>query len=478
MAIEIIPGDRAWATYRGNTLARWPTRESPERLHPLASPVAPRSFQWRGDERVFCIGSCFARSIENALKERGYDILSIMKDLPRSPNRDRSDRGMFNKYNVATILNELRWAFADGPAYRHEDVLIAPPGDLLVQDYQLAGPGYSEEPGFARAFREAFNARFQAIRDADVVVLTLGLSEVWLDRSTDLYLNTAPMEHLVAAYPGRYELHVFDHAQTLAALVEIDRLLVAHLSPGFQLMVTVSPVPLWSTFRDQDVLTANTYSKAVLRSVVDHFVAGRPHVTYFPSFEFATLSNPTTVWSDEDFRHVEPHFVDYIMQSVLLQSGKSDEGTARAQERTRAKILQRSGLAGTSGPSMRTRARALARRLARLVKSPRAPLPLSPVRAHLDRWDGTALSGWAFVVGSPQCALVTVAVDGRTVASAPAGLERPDVAQEFGEERRHTGFHIPVDAASLDGVALSIAVAGKVIKTLPIGPRPAPEAPR
>ena len=313
MPIEVIPGDRAWRQYRGNDRARWPNRQDPDRLHPLAAPEAPRPFALRGDERVFCIGSCFARSIENALGRLGFDVLSTMPDLPRSPNRDRSDRGMFNKYNVATILNELRWAFGVGRPYRHDDVLIAPPGDRLLQDYQLAGPGYSEEPGFARQFRVGFNRAFGRIREADLVIVTLGLSEVWYDRQCELYLNAAPMEHLVAAFPGRYELHVLDLAQTQAMLEEIDRLLLAHLKPGFRMMLTVSPVPLWSTFRDQDVLTANTYSKSVLRAAVEPFVAGRAHVSYFPSFEFAQLSNPLAVWGREDFRHVDPTFVDYIM---------------------------------------------------------------------------------------------------------------------------------------------------------------------
>jgi hypothetical protein len=476
MPIEIIPGDQAWATYRGNALARWPTRDDAARLHPLASPRAPRGFALRGDERVFCIGSCFARSIENALKELGFDVLSIMENLPRSPNRDRSDRGMFNKYNVATILNELRWAFGEGAPYRHEDVLIAPPGDLLLQDYQLAGPGYADEPGFARRFREEFNAAFQSIRRADVVVLTLGLSEAWLDRATGLYLNAAPMEHLVAAYPGRYELHVLDHAETIAMLAEIDRLLVANLQPGFRLMVTVSPVPLWSTFRDQDVLTANTYSKSVLRTAIDHFVAGRPHASYFPSFEFAALSNPLTVWERADFRHVDPYFVDFIMQSVLLQFGGLGADTAAARERTRAKLLERAGFDArgelSASRSLGARLRQLGRRLDAWRKARRRARAeqAAPVRGYLDRWDGSTLTGWVFVPGQATPARVTVLVDGREVATALADLEREDVAREHGEAWRRSGFHIPVDRASVAGTSLSVRVGQRILKTLPLQP--------
>lgn len=470
MPIEVIPGDEAWGQYRANDLSRWPTREDPSRLHPLAAPHAPRPFALRGDERVFCVGSCFARSIENALSRLGFEVLSMMPDLPRSPNRDRSDRGMFNKYNVATILNELRWAFGEGPPYRHEDVLIAPPGNRLLQDYQLAGPGYSEEPGFARAFREGFNRAFARIREADVVVLTLGLSEVWFDRASGLYLNAAPMEHLVAAYPGRYELHVLDMAETLRQLEEIDRLLVAHLKPGFRLMVTVSPVPLWSTFRAQDVLTANSYSKSVLRAAVDPFLATRPHASYFPSFEFAQLSNPLAVWSREDFRHVDPHFVDYIMQSVLMQYGGRDPAGAEGRARTRDKLMRRvhQGIAATQTWRDWLRDEALALvRMARPAGRRRAPEP-PPLRGHLDQWDGSTLSGWAFVDGEGRPAQVVVRVDGREVTTTLADLERADVAAEMGDDHLRSGFHIPLDPATLQGRQLSIWVGGRRLKTLPL----------
>lgn len=479
MAIEVLPGDRAWAAYRRNRLARWPTREDPARLHPLAAPQAHRVFALSGQERIFCIGSCFAREIENALVTLGFDVLSILKGLPRSPNRSRPDRAMFNKYNVASILTELRWALGEGAPYRHDEVLLGAPGDLLLQDFQLAGADYAEEPGFAKAFREAFNGAFAAIRQADVVVLTLGLSEVWKDLRTGLYLNNAPSEHLVAAYPGRFELHVFDHALTLAMLEQIDRLLAAHLRPGYRLMITVSPVPLWSTFREQDVLVANSYSKAVLRAAVEPFCAVRDHASYFPSYEFALLSNPLTVWRRDDFRHVDPVFVDYIMASVLAQFGGSGGGSVQpeeAREAARAVLLRQAGFvaeaATLSGPP--TLRAALAgwwadRRAAKARQRRQAVRGNPEVLGHLDRWDGSSLTGWAFVAARSDAAEVTVCVDGRPVATASADLERADVAAVHGEARRHCGFHVALDPGLLTGDVLSVQVGGQALKTLPLG---------
>jgi len=75
------------------------------------------------------------------------------------------------------------------------------------------------------------------------------------------------------------------------------------------MLVTVSPVPLLSTFRDVDVLVANTYSKSVQRAAIDEFIADADGVDYFPSYEFVMLSNPTIAWSRGDYRHVNADLV-------------------------------------------------------------------------------------------------------------------------------------------------------------------------
>lgn len=186
-----------------------------------------------------------------------------------------------------------------------------------LQDYQLKGRSYTDEPEAAKQFREAFNEAFKKIQQADVVILTLGLSEVWFDKQTQLYLNAAVPVELYQRYPNRFEVHVFDYKQTLFYLNGIYQLLDSYLKPGFRLLVTVSPIPLSFTFRSQDILTANAYSKAVLRAAVEEFLVDKENVNYFASYELVSLSNPNLVWSETDLRHVDSVFVDYIMANVM-----------------------------------------------------------------------------------------------------------------------------------------------------------------
>lgn len=470
MAIEIIPGAQAWSHARRNARARWPTREQPERLSPLAEPASGNLFALRGDEKVFCIGSCFAREIETTLDRLGFEVMSLKPVLPPSPNRSVADRRMFNKYNVGTILNELRWALEpERFPYRHEDVLVSAPGNLLVQDYQLRGEAWADERGVAMAFREAFNRFFASIREAEVVVLTLGLSEAWYDSATGLYLNAAPTEHMVREHGERFELHVLDGAMTLAMLDEIDRLLVTHLRPGFRLLLTVSPVPLASTFRAQDVLVANSYSKSVLRACCDQFLQGRPHARYFPSYEFVTLSEPALVWSLDDFRHVDPKFVDYIMASVLAglggRSAEASELRARARQRLLEQhLVRRPG--ATLSPLARLRG-VLGRGLARLAQGLRLRRQQPPrVRGHLDRWNGSELVGWAFDEQTDRPVAVTVRIDGKLVAERRADDEREDVASTLGVEHLQSGFHFSLSELPPDARQLTVHVGGRLLKSI------------
>lgn len=352
MSIEIISGDEAWRNLVGNKTGKWPVYGKEERLYPVATPSTTPKFQIQPSDRIFCIGSCFAREIEQALKRLNFEVTSIIRDLPQSENRKGADAGMFNKYTIASILNELKWVLDPSTPYSDDAVLVENASGLY-EDYQLSGSNYSDTLANASAFRAAFNRSYAAIKDADVVVVTLGLSEAWLDRSTGLYLNVAPSRHLVKKHPGRFELVVLDYEESLSKLEELYALLQDKLKPGFRMLITVSPVPLLATFRDQDVLVANAYSKAVLRAAVEKFHMRKSNVSYFPSYEFVTLSNPTTVWGDVDYRHVDRYFVEHIMGSVVARFCNASPEQLAASAMAKASALYRAKFYAEAAETLR-----------------------------------------------------------------------------------------------------------------------------
>jgi hypothetical protein len=120
---------------------------------------------------------------------------------------------------------------------------------------------------------------------------------------------------------SRYRFRVSRYNENLENLEKIHAIMARH-NPGCKLLVTVSPVHLWATFRqDLDVISASSNSKATLRAAADEFVVGHDNVFYFPAFEMATIYQPITgsTWltdGKENF-HINKKTVRFIMRQFF-----------------------------------------------------------------------------------------------------------------------------------------------------------------
>jgi len=339
-AIERSAASEAFARARSNKYRRYPSPEAGgERLYPLAAPTVRPTFRIGAEDTIFAIGSCFARNVEKALQEAGKRVLSREFDLGEIGDSLGDTANFFNKYSIHSVLNELRWAL-DRASFPGEQIL-----------YQLGQDRYNDsQMGMARLdfprerileFRHAYLDAMAQVAEADVIILTLGYVETWYDTKLGLYLNVSPPLSMVKEEPARFEFRVLSYADVLEALNELYTLLLAHRKKPLKMLITVSPVPLIATFREMDVLVANTYSKAVQRAALDEFVAGKTGVDYFPSYEFVTLSNPTIAWSRGDYRHVSPDLVARIMSNVLVNyvDGDAEAMTATQEPMTKQALL-------------------------------------------------------------------------------------------------------------------------------------------
>jgi hypothetical protein len=156
----------------------------------------------------------------------------------------------------------------------------------------------------------------QRIAQCRVVIITLGLVEVWRDKIANIFVNTTPIGESLHNHPDRYEVHVTNFAQNFANLEHIHSLLGQFGHPDVQVVVTVSPVPLMATFSTEDVVLANTYSKSLLRTVAQEWAAAHENVHYFPSYEIVQNSDRAITW-EEDLRHVQGNVVKHIMNLFL-----------------------------------------------------------------------------------------------------------------------------------------------------------------
>jgi tetratricopeptide (TPR) repeat protein len=306
MPIKVISGVDAFANLKRNAQARWPDRKSSDnRLEPICNPAFSSDFRIARGDSVFTMGSCFARNIESGLAQRGFDVVTHRPDARKLLTEIGGDS--LAVFGVASLYNELNWAFGDGSTFDEAaNFFEMAPGKFI--DIHLPRSLRPASIEVLRERRAGIRAINRQVAECKLVVLTLGLAEVWFDRATGQYLNTTPQKTIVAKFPGRFELHVLDYDTTHRFLRDAIRLVREHGRPDQRIILTVSPIPLVVTFTEQDVLIANCYSKSVLRTAVEQVVSSNDNIGYFPSYESVTLSDRHLAWSD-DLRHPLPTMI-------------------------------------------------------------------------------------------------------------------------------------------------------------------------
>ena len=327
-----IPGIAALKTAAANSHGRFPfAANEPDSAGwrmAQAAPVLVKStpkFRLSAADTVFTMGSCFARNVEESLIRLGIKVSLADFDFPLSyfhPNYGRLNtwvntslhgnmvRSVLNKYTPLSMLNEFERllrpeAFTDP----HEGLIQVEPDKWFDPHIKNTRMMTSEEARAARALVETATAR---VRDATTVFLTLGFTETWIDSATGYVLNVAPSPLLIRKWPNRFRFYNATHADVLSSLEQIYDLTCARIRHDMKFVVTVSPVPLGTTFTDMDVITANAYSKATLRAAVGEFCAGRDNVDYYPSYEMVTATDPRIAWQ-EDRIHVTVPLVDAVI---------------------------------------------------------------------------------------------------------------------------------------------------------------------
>ncbi len=279
-------------------------------------PVIEPRFKIRRTDRIFAIGSCFARGIEKGLQGVGLNVESAAVEFDAF-ERSRSDvtpLGFTNKYTTFTTLNDLRWALDPGCVYPEAGYVEL--GDGTWADMQTNPTLKFADLETTRARRKMINAVNARVAKCRVVVLTLGLVEAWRDSATGLYNNMAPLPAMLRAHPDRFRFEVTDYDQNRAALAEIHALLAERGHADTQIVVTVSPIPLMATYTGRDVVVANAHSKALLRALAEEWSSRHENVHYFPSYEIATYSDPAMVW-EADLRHVKGQATQSIIRCFL-----------------------------------------------------------------------------------------------------------------------------------------------------------------
>jgi hypothetical protein len=262
---------------------------------------------------IASMGSCFAREIKRRLIQHDYNYITEETYHPASLHASAAWERVYSTHCMRQIFEytfeswkpDLRW-------------WTAPQSNKVQDPYRrviLYDNLKEAEADFAQHRRHSRSA----LQKAAVLILTLGLTEIWQDTNDGSVISLPAGPYVnEGGDMSRYRFRVSRYEENLKNLERIYEIMAAY-NPDCNILITVSPVNLWATFRrDIDVISASCNSKATLRAVADEFTVRHENVYYFPAFEMATIYQPLsglTYFSEgrENF-HVNKPTVKFIMR--------------------------------------------------------------------------------------------------------------------------------------------------------------------
>ncbi|WP_438992140.1 GSCFA domain-containing protein [Lentibacter sp.] len=273
-------------------------------------------FHIRPDHRIVTTGSCFAQHIGKALAARGYDWFDAEPAPPwlRGEAAARFNYGVFsfrtgNIYTPRMLLQWLKLAFEGGETelWQAEGRWYDPLRPVIEPN------GFGSQGELLDARRACLASIRRAVREADVFVFTLGLTEAWRQLETEFEYALCPGTVAGVAFdPGQHRFYNAGFAE-LRADLEAAIALIGAENRAVKILLTVSPVPLVATASGAHVLTATSQSKALLRAVAGEVVASSEDIDYFPSYEIITHPVFRGMFFAPNMRSVVPEGVATVM---------------------------------------------------------------------------------------------------------------------------------------------------------------------
>ena len=262
---------------------------------------------------IASLGSCFAREIRKVLLKKNYNYILEETDHPSSVHASAAWERTYNTFSMRQILEYTFESF--NPKTRW----WVSPKTGQVQDPYRRIILYETIEQAEKDFLNHIECSKKAIMRAEVLILTLGLTEIWEDKSDGsvICLPSGPYFN-EGGGENEYNFRVSRYQENLDNL-EIIHKIVKKYNEKCKIIVTISPVHLWATFRkDMDVISANCNSKSTLRAVADEFVTRHKNSFYFPSYEIATsltmMMNQSCFEKGKENFHINQETIELIMK--------------------------------------------------------------------------------------------------------------------------------------------------------------------
>ncbi|MCF3936481.1 GSCFA domain-containing protein [Acuticoccus sp. M5D2P5] len=305
-------------------------RPSVSEVEPTAiSDVYRPKFPVDKSMRVVTQGSCFSQHIGRQFVTRGYQWFEAETPFTHFPAQlSRAyNYGVFsfrtgNIYTPRLLLQWLRWACgrdeAPDEAWTNREGSVDPFRPAIEPD------GFASDEEML-ASRNGMIARMrESLPSIDLFIFTFGLTEAWENKESGVVYPMCPGTAGGTFDPDKHVFRNYTFLECHRDMTEAVEILRS-FNPAMKILFTVSPVPLTATATGEHVLTANTRSKSLLRTLAATLSEEHDFVDYFPSFEFIIQPPFKAMFYDGNLRTVTKEGVAFVMSHFFKAHGAADE---------------------------------------------------------------------------------------------------------------------------------------------------------
>lgn len=256
--------------------------------------IAPWSEQIGYNDKIVCLGSCFASNIAGKLRESKFNVTDNPAGI------------LFNPKSIARSVAMMR----NGARVTEEDIFERN-GRYVSYLFHSSISGATPEEAL-NAMNNALNNGRRSLEEATLIIITLGSAYVWRDSSGEVVANC----HKMSAKNFSNELLTTE--QVTDSLREIID------STKAKILFTISPVRHLN-----DGLEGNSLSKAILRVATNNIISQYPNrASYFPAYELVIDDLRDYRFYAEDMLHPSAQAVEYVT-CKFFEAALSDDAKKR-----------------------------------------------------------------------------------------------------------------------------------------------------
>ncbi len=247
--------------------------------------IPPSPLRITHDSRLLLLGSCFAESIGQKLRNGCF-------------RTDVNPCGIqYNPLSVAGTLQLLAEKKQLGP-----EELLQQNGLWVSLQHHGSFSG-SDRETCLEGINNRLHAGARHLREADQLLITFGTA--WAYR----YRKTGEIAANCHRFPGtdfdRFRLKPDEIVAEYTTLIKT----LSALNPALHIIFTVSPVRHW-----KEGAHGNQVSKSALLLAIDELAAHFKQVSYFPSYEILMDELRDYRFYDTDMLHISGQAVEYIWE--------------------------------------------------------------------------------------------------------------------------------------------------------------------